>query len=196
MITPCPYSQPVIDWLASHDITMKLTGPYPTVPPWATDKDNCTPYTHGIFPRKNHIHGDGWTVAFERPGKAPLVISYWDSYRDAIRRHVLKDRGIHLERLRAYPEHSYTVALLDAAGLTLAQLRTMYDVDIRPTPYDALSACEYHHISSFPEWCADCGYSDDSISARDIWEKCSEQWIYISLFFTPEELVELEDLLS
>jgi len=60
--------------------------------------------------------------------------------------------------------------------------------------WSLLMDSNYGEIDSFDNWCADYGYSDDSIKALKIYELCKETGRDIQRMFTPTELNELSEL--
>jgi len=49
---------------------------------------------------------------------------------------------------------------------------------------------------SFRTWCADLGFSDDSIKARNMWRACSRTAAALSRLFTSAELEGLRELFA
>lgn len=51
------------------------------------------------------------------------------------------------------------------------------------------------HNQSFPEWCSDFGYSDDSIKALNIYKNCCEIWDSLQLVYGFTFLEDLKNQL-
>ena len=69
----------------------------------------------------------------------------------------------------------------------------------RPQPLDAYSvlACLSSDVNTpetFADFCGDYGYNEDSISARQAFERCYTFAKKLRTFFTSEEISELQEI--
>lgn len=63
-----------------------------------------------------------------------------------------------------------------------------------PSDYAILSCLEKYEVGTFYEWCNNFGYDTDSRKAEKIYFDCQRQFSDVSGFFTPDELIELQDI--
>lgn len=76
------------------------------------------------------------------------------------------------------------------ARAELAKLKA----NARPTEYDILAAVEKYGYDSFSDFCAEFGYSTDSISARETFLACGEEYAWLRRIFTEEQMEELRKI--
>lgn len=68
---------------------------------------------------------------------------------------------------------------------------------VKPTTYDALACMSgdaHIHEMQFDEYCAEYGYSNDSIKAKESYDYSCKFSREISRFFTADELMELQEI--
>lgn len=63
-----------------------------------------------------------------------------------------------------------------------------------PTEYDILAAVEKYSYDSFSDFCSECGYSTDSISARETFLACGEEYAGLRRIFTEEQMEMLREI--
>lgn len=63
-----------------------------------------------------------------------------------------------------------------------------------PTEYDILACVEKYGYDSFSDFCAEFGYSTDSISARETFLACGEEYVCLRRIFTEEQMEELRKI--
>lgn len=63
-----------------------------------------------------------------------------------------------------------------------------------PTEYDVLACVEKYGYDSFSDFCAEFGYSTDSISAREIFLACGEEYAGLRRIFTEEQMEKLREI--
>lgn len=63
-----------------------------------------------------------------------------------------------------------------------------------PTEYDILACVEKYSYDSFSDFCAEFGYSTDSISARETFLACGEEYAGLRRIFTEEQMEELRKI--
>lgn len=51
----------------------------------------------------------------------------------------------------------------------------------------------YFDNTDFEDWCAECGYSTDSIKAEETWEECRKAGKALSFFINKEQLTKLRE---
>lgn len=65
---------------------------------------------------------------------------------------------------------------------------------IPPSHYDILACLEKSDPGTFKDFCNDFGYSDDSITAKGIYEAVREQWLNIQKLFTDAEIEKMAEI--
>ena len=63
-----------------------------------------------------------------------------------------------------------------------------------PNEYDVLACLEKYSYDSFSDFCAEFGYSTDSISARETFLACGEEYVGLSRIFTEEQMEKLREI--
>lgn len=64
----------------------------------------------------------------------------------------------------------------------------------KPTEYDILACVEKYGYYSFNDFCAEFGYSTDSISAKEIFLACGEEYTGFRRIFTKEQMEKLRGI--
>lgn len=78
----------------------------------------------------------------------------------------------------------------------LQKLRALYAAKVPPTVADVLESlrCDISESDQpFSDWAGDLGYSDDSISAKEIWETCNDIRRAFQRAMTAEQFAEFEE---
>lgn len=63
-----------------------------------------------------------------------------------------------------------------------------------PTEYDILACVEKYSYDSFSDFCAEFGFSTDSISARETFLACGEEYAGLRRIFTEEQMEKLMEI--
>lgn len=63
-----------------------------------------------------------------------------------------------------------------------------------PTEYDILATVEKYGYDSFSDFCSEFGYSTDSISARETFLACGEEYAGLRRIFTEEQMEMLREI--
>ena len=63
-----------------------------------------------------------------------------------------------------------------------------------PTEYDILACVEKYSYDSFSDFCAEFGYSTDSISARETFLACGEEYAGLRRIFTEEQMEKMREI--
>lgn len=63
-----------------------------------------------------------------------------------------------------------------------------------PTEYDILAAVEKYNYDSFSDFCSEFGYSTDSISARETFLACGEEYAGLRRIFTEEQMEKMREI--
>lgn len=66
--------------------------------------------------------------------------------------------------------------------------------EAKPTEYDILACVEKCSYDSFSDFCAKFGYSTDSISARETFLACGEEYAGLRRIFTEEQMEKLREI--
>jgi hypothetical protein len=187
-MTSTQYSKPVADFLESIGVTMTLQGPDKVSPSWSPFANMVVLNT---FPRKDNIHGDRWTVTFERADRKPIQIQYWDSYHDAELRDMARRRQEYKPGFGQISRQAQRQ--LDSHGLkSYAQIPKL--MDIKPSSYDVLACIGKYHPGSHEEFCAGWDYNPDSMKDFEAYQAVLREWGQVSRFFTTSELETLQEI--
>ena len=65
---------------------------------------------------------------------------------------------------------------------------------VKPTEYDILACLEKYSYDSFSDFCSEFGYSTDSISARETFLACGEEYAGLRRIFTEEQIEKLREI--
>lgn len=93
-----------------------------------------------------------------------------------------KKRGIHYDGLTMYER-----------AKILKELKSL-KAKAKPTEYDILACVEKHSYDSFSDFCAEFGCSTDSISARETFLACGEEYAGLRRIFTEEQMEKLREI--
>lgn len=66
--------------------------------------------------------------------------------------------------------------------------------EARPSAYDVLACITKYDPSTFKDFCADFGYSDDSILALKTYVAAQAEYFHLTQIFTPEQMEELQEI--
>ena len=77
---------------------------------------------------------------------------------------------------------------------TVKRELTSLKANARPTEYDILACVEKYGYDSFSDFCAEFGYSTDSISARETFLACGEEYAGLRRIFTEEQMEKLREI--
>lgn len=64
----------------------------------------------------------------------------------------------------------------------------------KPTAYDVLACLTKHDCGSFDDFCAEYGYSNDSIRALKTYLACGDEYSNLRRIFTSEQIEELRSI--
>jgi len=130
-------------------------------------------------------------ITLTRPGRAPFMFNFSTSINDSWQ---------YSEPGKFKPTPGLP-ARIDLEKFFTAIPETPFNyrgarVDKRkkaPILYDVLACLTKYEPGSFKNFCAEYGYSDDSISARDTWQAITEEWENVQRMFSDviEELREI-----
>jgi len=136
-----------------------------------------------------------WMITLSRPGKKPYSFEFSTSVNDSWE-HIKEGtqftfapglpHKIDIEKFFASPQaHKER---FDYRGGTVRRKK------IPPTIYDVLACVEKTEIGAFDDFCAEFGYSNDNIKAKETWEAVlKESWEIRRLFADClEELSEIK----
>lgn len=65
---------------------------------------------------------------------------------------------------------------------------------VKPTEYDILACLEKYGYDNFSDFCAEFGYSADSISARETFLAYGEEYARLRRIFTEEQMEKLREI--
>lgn len=93
---------------------------------------------------------------------------------------------------KIYRAH-YDVLRMHERTKVLKELHAL-KAEARPNEYDVLACLEKYSYDSFSDFCAEFGYSTDSISAREIFLACCEEYVGLRRIFTEEQMEKLREI--
>lgn len=120
--------------------------------------------------------------------KGKYTSYFWDSLHNTEVSEMTADNlackkyGAHYEFLRSYERTK-----------VLRELKSI-KANAIPTEYDILAAVEKYNYDSFSDFCAEFGYSTDSISARETFLACGEEYAGLRRIFTKEQMEKLMEI--
>ena len=129
------------------------------------------------FPRKTHIHGKHYRGTISGEGRGHVAYDFWNSYADEENNWAISHRfsGV-------CPADLYAKAKRN--GWKKQSV----------TAYDLLTCIQKNDLGTFKDFCADFGYSDDSIKAFDVYRAVQEEYSKTRRFFTAAEIEELQEV--
>lgn len=137
-----------------------------------------------------HNHGLKYEATITNKNNRTMTFDYWSSIYDTYS-NVVKAL------------HSYGFTFISAEemvnyeGFSRAYSTTPYSRAIKPSAYDILAcvAADVNiHDFTFDEWCSDFGYSNDSIKAKSIYDRCCDESRELARIFSHEELLLLQEI--
>ena len=93
---------------------------------------------------------------------------------------------------KKYKAH-YDVLRMHERNNVLRELKSL-KAKAKPTDYDILACLEKYSYDSFSDFCAEFGYSTDSISARETFLACGEEYVGLRRIFTEEQMEKLREI--
>jgi hypothetical protein len=127
------------------------------------------------FPRKSHIHGKHYRCTVSGEGRGHVAYDFWNSYADEEANH---------KRTRPMNQYDTMQEFMKARKAPNQE----------PTAYDLLACIEKNERGTFKDFCADFGYSDDSMKAFDVYRAVQEEYSKTRRFFTAAELEEMQEI--
>lgn len=120
--------------------------------------------------------------------KGKYTSYFWDSLRNTEVSEMTADNiackkyKAHYDVLRGYEKTN-----------VLRELRKL-KANAIPTEYDILSCVEKYGYDSFSDFCDEFGYSTDSISARETFLACGDEYAGLRRIFTEEQMEKLREI--
>ena len=155
------------------------------------------------FPRRSHIHGKHYRCIFTKPDTTPgynsaargaldkhLIIDFWNSYADEEYNAAFYNLNCPNSLFSKYKKE-IEQRKRDRQRLPVEQRRTVAKI---PTPYDVLACITKSDPGTFDDFCSEYGYDNDSIKAMKVWEAVVDEWHRVVMFFTPDELDEIQEI--
>ena len=132
------------------------------------------------------LHNCYWFTITTPKGKYPSY--FWDSlYNTEVSEMTADDLAC-----KKYKAH-YDVLRMHERTNVLRELKSL-KANAIPTEYDILACVEKHSYDSFSDFCAEFGYSTDSISARETFLACGEEYAGLRRIFTEEQMKKLREI--
>lgn len=175
------YTKQAEEFLKSHDLEFSTVLVGQDCPRFCEDaaKENSTQrkteYRVGQFPRKTHIHGNHYRCTIKGKDRGEVSFDFWNSYADE--EHNAKRRM----------QYSGYESVADQIKRTKEPIKT-------PQAYDLLACITKNDPGTFKDFCADFGYSDDSIKAFDVYRAVQDEYSKVRRFFTAEEMEQLQEI--
>lgn len=180
------YEKQASDLLESFGVKFEVRHVGSACPPFCPDRDDMT--EAGKFPRRKHIHGDQHLCTLSRPGKI-ATFDFWNSYRDQEIAYHLKERhsGWAASPWGRGNKH-------DPWGEGRAMINFAKTFSPLPTAYSLLAYLQKYDPGTFKDFCADFGYSDDSIKALGAYQAVQDEFEKVRRFFTASELEQIQEI--
>ena len=93
---------------------------------------------------------------------------------------------------KKYKAH-YDVLRMHERNNVLCELKSL-KAKAKPTEYDILACVEKYGYDSFSDFCSEFGYSTDSISARETFLACGEEYAGLRRIFTEEQMEKMREI--
>ena len=148
------YETKATEFLSKHGITFEVTPVDTSCPKWCEDG--------------KHIHGYHYRATFGRDKRKPMIVDFWNSYRDSTRPLTQMDLNT----------GEYSLADKDK-GLRIK--RTLEST--QPSAYDILTCITKCDPGSFEEFCGDYGYDTDSRKALETYIAVQKEWSDVQRMF-------------
>ena len=159
-------------FLASCNAPMEITFVGKAIPaPW---KDATKPH-----------HNHQFTITTP---KGSYTSYFWDSLYNT----ELSEMNIQRYAEKKYKIHWYDVSAFEK-GKAIRELDAI-KAEAKPTEYSILACMEKYGYDSFSDFCSEFGYSTDSISAREIFLACGEEYAGLRRIFTEEQMEQLREI--
>ena len=113
---------------------------------------------------------------------------FWDSLHNTEVSEMTAD-DLACKRYKAH----YDVLRMHERTNVLRELKSL-KANAIPTEYDILAAVEKYSYNSFTDFCAEFGCSTDSISARETYLACGEEYAGLCRIFTAEQMEQLREI--
>ena len=120
--------------------------------------------------------------------KGKYTSYFWDSLYSTELSEMTAD-DLACERYRMH----YDDIAMYAKRKILKELKSL-KAKAKPTEYDILACLEKYSYDSFSDFCYELGYSTDSISARETFLACGEQYAGLRRIFTEEQMEMLREI--
>lgn len=178
--TTTDYNQQALDFLKSTDAT--ITFKYAGLKKHFSDDDE---------PR------DCWKFTISRPGRPSYTGNFGQSLNDRDIASWNATRGIGtnggaLDAWVPYEQRNQRTTVWKQR-LKIGQTSNLRKVK-PPTEYDILSCVASCDPGTFEDFCADFGYSDDSIKAKATWEAVRAEYLGICQLFDHAERERLQEI--
>lgn len=120
--------------------------------------------------------------------KGKYTSYFWDS---------LHNTEVSEMNIQSYAERKYK-ARWDVLRYN-EKVKAIKELDVlkakaKPTEYDVLACVEKYGYDSFSNFCAEFGYSTDSISARETFLACGEEYAGLRRIFTEEQMEKMREI--
>lgn len=120
--------------------------------------------------------------------KGKYTSYFWDSLYNTEVSEMTADDLVH----KKYNAH-YDVLRRNEKISVLRELKSL-KANAIPTEYDILACVEKYGYDSFSDFCAEFGYNTDSISARETFLACGEEYAGLRRIFTEEQMEKMREI--
>lgn len=118
--------------------------------------------------------------------------SYTSYFWDNLHNTEISEMNIQRYAEKKYKIHWYDVSAFEK-GKAIRELDPL-KAEAKPTEYDILACVEKYRYDSFSDFCSEFGYSTDSISARETFLACGEEYTGLRRIFTKEQMEKLREI--
>ena len=120
--------------------------------------------------------------------KGKYTSYFWDSLYNTEVSEMMADDLAH----KKYNAH-YDVLGVHEKTSVLRELKSL-KANAIPPEYDILAAVEKYSYDSFSDFCAEFGFSTDSISVRETFLACGEEYAGLRRIFTEEQMEKMREI--
>ena len=159
--------------------------------------EKAVPQKKPIWAKEGEKHGINYSVTLSnKNGK--YSFDFWGSINDAEMLEMAKkstigppEREKVLKFIRNKADNIIPIHPVPKE-IFMKRISDTVDLLIKPTSYDILACLDVLYSDSFDDFCAEFGYSNDSIKAEKTYKACLKQDRMLRKLFTPDQLEKLQ----
>lgn len=134
-----------------------------------------------------------WQITFTRQGRKPFTITFSQSLQNSWEYQDANDGKSSWRKRQGLPPRLRQDLWPKISEAHKIGPYTLTPVRRPPSAYDVLACLTKYDPGTFKDFCADFGYSDDSIKALETYREVQEEWAEVKRMFEDclDELVEI-----